>query len=187
MYMVRYIFIISSLLFAMAAHSQTVSLSGQVVNANQAGICEAVVSLYDTAGQLLDMTVTDTGGQFTFGQVAAGANYTLKATKPGTVAHALSVADMVISARHILGLDPLEDALDRRAADVNGSTTITTLDLVRMRQHIQGLEPIQLQWRFSVAGGQTDEINLTPTENTAGLVFTGFVVGDVNRSAVVCD
>lgn len=56
----------------------------------------------------------------------------------GTAVAGLSTFDLVLTSRHILGIRPLESVYQQAAADVNGSGTITTLDIVIMRRVLLG-------------------------------------------------
>lgn len=51
----------------------------------------------------------------------------------------VTTLDILLGTKHILGVEELDSPFKKIAADVNGSGTITTLDMVQMRQVILGI------------------------------------------------
>ncbi|MEL7220462.1 MAG: peroxidase family protein, partial [Bacteroidota bacterium] len=111
----------------------------------------------------------------------------------------VSTFDIILISKHILGIDIITDPYDLIAGDINGNGSITTLDLVRLRKVILGIDSDfgeNTSWRF-VLGAYEFPDNEDPltsdfpvslnfqAENLADY-NSGFIaikVGDVNRSA----
>lgn len=107
--------------------------------------------------------------------------------------------DMVLIARHILGLEPLNSPYKQIAADVNKSNSITTFDIVEIRKLILGIYselPYCPSWRFipksftfpnpnNPFSSPFPESIDTIIQNSTNLEFVGLKVGDVNCSAIV--
>ena len=54
--------------------------------------------------------------------------------------HGLTTLDLLITQRHILGIETFTNPLQYLAADVNNDQKVTALDLVHMRKIILGIE-----------------------------------------------
>ncbi len=106
----------------------------------------------------------------------------------------VSTFDLVLINRHVLGIEPLNSPYKMIAADVNGSNSITTLDIVELRKLILGIYtdlPNVTSWRFVNAGYsfpnpanpfQTifpETAIVPPSVND----FVAIKVGDVNGNA----
>ncbi|MBK7937282.1 MAG: T9SS type A sorting domain-containing protein [Lewinellaceae bacterium] len=82
-------------------------------------------------------------------------NYTITPFKDTDPLNGVTALDLVQTARHILGIQPLSSPYAMIAADANKSNSITTFDMVEERKLIQGIYtelPNNTSWRF-VAGG----------------------------------
>lgn len=63
----------------------------------------------------------------------------------------VSVFDVILISKHILGVQPLNEPLKLLAADVNDSGTVTVLDVIEIRKLILGIETTfknAPSWRF---------------------------------------
>jgi hypothetical protein len=143
---------------------------------------------------------TDTSGLYQF-EVPWGGDYSLAAHKEDQPLNGVTTLDMVLISRHILGIAPLQDPWRIIAADVNGSGSVTTADLIAIRKLILQIDsqfPLQKSWLFVPAGvifpdpanpfatalPQTINFNdLEADETDAG--FIGIKLGDVNGSAQI--
>ena len=187
--MKQYIAIICGLLLPLTIFSQH-TISGQVVLPNATGVCDVLVTLRDAGGQTLDQEVTPTSGLFSFENLTDGADYTLHFSKDDIAINGASTFDLVLIARHILGISSLSQ-YGIWAADVNNSSTVTTLDMIQERRVILGIQQTfpGVEWAFGEAdetfpGGQIDVPNLNADID---LDVIGVKRGDVNDSAVICD
>ncbi len=138
--------------------------------------------------------VTDAAGTYTFNDVPSGDDYTIHLEKDGFVLDGVSTYDLVLITQAIL--DPsLGDPFFWLAADVNNTGTVTTLDVVLLREVILWLEDALAvgPWRFATEDfdfGSTGHVDLVPVENLQSdltVNFIGVHIGDVNGSASTTD
>jgi hypothetical protein len=64
----------------------------------------------------------------------------LQRTTMKNTLHGLTTLDLLITQRHILGIETFTNPLQYLAADVNNDQKVTALDLVHMRKIILGIE-----------------------------------------------
>lgn len=80
-----------------------------------------------------------------------GADYTIIPLSDADPVNGVSVLDMLRIAQHILGIAPLPAPYGIIAADVNRSSSVTTLDIVEIRKLLTGVYtdfPNNTSWRF---------------------------------------
>ncbi len=112
----------------------------------------------------------------------------------------VTVSDMIILARYILGTTPLDSPYKLIAADVNGSGTITALDIVHIRRLLLGEVdkfPNNTSWRFvpvdyffpSGEGAPLNYPEMIEFGDCASYFtranFVAIKIGDLNASAVL--
>lgn len=163
-----------------------------------------------TSTLLEDAVVTVTPGGAAFTNVNGSATIiptepvgtTVKVSADGPdnpLSMGVTVWDMVLVSQHILGIALFSSYCQLLAADVNGSGTVTTFDIVETRRWILGLGvPISSpvgEWRFWNADvvipdpnnpfGVTLEEEIEVVLNTVNpeLKFIGVKMGDVDGSA----
>ncbi len=143
----------------MAGQSGDLSVSGYV-NAWYGGPVEDVVMTMTN----LCPVFTDSYGYFLFENIDS-AVYTMSATKENDdPVNGVTVLDLVKITPHILGLDQL-NYYQIVAADANGSTAITTFDLVLLRKIILGLSVGNnfSEWKFVTTDFDPDQPTLGST------------------------
>ncbi len=114
----------------------------------------------------------------------------------------VSTYDLVVTSKHILGLESFTNIYQLAAADVNRSNSVTTLDIVETRKLILGIYdtfPETKSWRFVQAlpnptSWTTLEVlkdtfqipipNLSADLNLKNMNFVAIKSGDVNGSAL---
>lgn len=176
---------------------QNAILSGNIETTNGDPINSVEVSLYDANGTLISSITTNTSGQYAFNNLVQGDTYQLAFTKDDDPLNGVSTFDMVLIARHILGITLLDTPEKLLAADVNISNSNTTLDLVLIRRLILFIDqsfPVLASWRFISADldltqpspSLNTENRIEVTLNSATVVqdIKGIKLGDVNYSAV---
>ena len=103
-------------------------------------------------------------------------------TKDDAPTNGVDVLDILLIAKHILGIAPLPP-YSKIAADVNKSNSITTFDVVELRKLIFGIYnkfPNNTSWRFI----QADTTTTSPASGPPFQVeMLGIKTGDVNCSA----
>lgn len=161
-----------------------VHVTGSVTTPDGKAIGNITISLLDADGQVLL-----THDQLDFhADLIPGQPYHLEIEKIDSLPNGTTTFDMVLITRHILGVDTL-DFWQLLAADMNGSGTISTLDLVSLKKWILGIIFIQPSWIFERAecGPPVSECGLTfivqPGDTLVELNIYGIKLGDVNFSA----
>lgn len=155
------------------------------------------VHFADTVITYLD-SIPDSNGCVIFPEwTISGSNtHILTPSKDGDPLNGVNAFDLILIARHILGLQPLSSPYAMIAADLNKSGSITTFDVVQGRQLILGILtdfPDNTSWRFVYEDyqfpiPQNPFFELFPeyVENGAPFTPVGFVgikVGDVDCTA----
>lgn len=122
-------------------------------------------------------TFTDGNGNYLL-EIPAGVNYTIYPFKNDDPDNGVSTFDIVKTARDILQIEPFTDPFQSVAADVNNNGGVSSIDLVRMRQLILGINPDfpeSTSWRFSPEQENTDTDSVFD--------FTGIKIGDPSGNA----
>lgn len=170
------------------------SISGIVLTADGEAMEGITIKVND------ESVLTESSGAYTFFNLNAATNYTVKPSKEETnLMNGVNMFDVVVLHKHILGIAPFSSPYQKVAADVNGSGTITSMDVVKMRRMILrvDLDFGDLDaWRFIDANFDMDNGNLAqipefPEERlldalvagSSSIDFKGIKLGDVNFSA----
>jgi hypothetical protein len=143
------------------------------------------------------MMMTGTNGLFTFA-MAQGGDYSITPYLNASPLNGVSTFDLVLMAKHILGVQPLNSPYKMIAADINRSGTVSTLDMIQLRKLILNIETSftnNTSWRF-LPTSHTFPMPTNPWATTfpevrsvndlVGTIAADFVavkVGDVNGSA----
>jgi len=88
---------------------------------------------------------------YAFATLRAGYDYTVTPSLDKDYLNGVSTFDLVLMTKHILGTKKLDSPYRLIAADLNKSRSITTLDVIKLRKSILGLEPTftgNTSWRF---------------------------------------
>ena len=145
-------------------------------------------------------TFTDTEGNYSFGFHENSLEYSLSASYDTNYLDGVSTLDLVLIARHILGLQPFLNPYQILAADINGDNTIKVNDLAMHRKLILGVIselPSDSPWNFLRSDFEfMDPLDPFPSlmnssenpfsyefdnVNNGGYDFIGFKIGDVNN------
>ncbi|MEM1124960.1 MAG: redoxin domain-containing protein, partial [Bacteroidota bacterium] len=81
---------------------------------------------------------TNVDGTFETANLIADTSYTIALSKNDDPVNGVTTLDIVLISKHILGIDTFTMAHQLLAADANGSGSVTTFDLVQLRQLILG-------------------------------------------------
>ncbi len=155
------------------------------------------------SGEQDQMIITGANGVFNFEGLIEGIDYTIAPFLDDRHNNGVTTFDIIIISRHILGVTPLESPYKMVAADADNSKKLSTLDLIRLRKLILGIEsrlPTNTSWRFidasyrfPIAGDPWfEEFPESVTINELGGImedinFMAVKVGDVNNSASLID
>jgi len=178
------------------ALSDTLFISGRIRTPKSEGLALAELLL---DGDSLPAAFTEWDGYFEVNGLVAGNSYTLTPRKDTNLLNGVTTLDLALITKHILKIQPFDSPYKIIAADVNGSGTVTTADLVAIRRAILRLDeafPIGASWRFVPADylfpnpqnpfeppfpDSLTFSNLAQSLSQAD--FIGIKLGDVNLSA----
>ena len=190
---------------------QSVTVDGSIVLENGLPFEGVSVNLVteSSPGQfdVLQTAETDVNGEYAFANVLTGGDYFISAELDGCHRNGITTFDLILVSQHILGVAPFDTPEQFIKADVNGSGTVTTFDIIQTRQLI--LEQIDafpgnlpyyfLNEDFVFATGSSNVFENQPTGNPfiIELLFVSedltvptlvtLKVGDLNGSANVCE
>ncbi|MCO6476844.1 MAG: hypothetical protein J5I94_09510 [Phaeodactylibacter sp.] len=172
------------------------SISGIITN--EAGVPVAGVEV-TLSGSVDASVTTGADGMYQFDDMPFGQPVGIALQKPDDFQNGLSTFDLVLIAKHILGLDLLDTPIKMMAADVNGSRSLTTLDQIGIRKVILGIDlefSGRPAWQFFPADFQFSNpanpfLNPIPpffminnfVDDITDMDFIGVKSGDIDDSA----
>jgi len=197
--MKKYSLFLFFILSAFTVFSQNLSISGRV-----APVCDATVTLLDKNGNPISSISTADSGNYIFSNLEIDKTYAVNVTKEvNTFEHILngvSTFDVVLISKHIIGVEEFTDPFLLFAADVDGSESVSVMDLVLLRRVILGIDsnfPVD-SWQFFSTDAQIENLNnpwQSPNlktriyENLSTSIdnadFIGYKIGDINGSSAV--
>ncbi|MEM6318586.1 MAG: SdrD B-like domain-containing protein [Bacteroidota bacterium] len=170
-------------------------VSGTIMDWQQRTVEEVMVYASATEGSNNQM-MTKTDGHYHF-ELPMYRNYTIQPEKDDNPLNGVSTFDLVLIAKHILGIEPFENPYQMIAADVNSSGTVTAFDMVQIRQVILNIYPtfsngsswkfVDAQYEFSTDSPMTEGYPETVqfgdlrTDEVAN--FVAIKLGDVDGNA----
>lgn len=174
-------------------------LSGGIVSMSNIPLADVELTAKGTA--IYEQKIkTDENGIFEM-NLPKGIGYVISFAKEGDPTNGLTVFDIVMISKHILGITPFNSPYQFIAADVNNSGSITAFDLVLMRKVILGIDTEfanNATWRFFpadselMAQGSDNVDNLSETivinnleNDQSALDFIAIKTGDLNASAKI--
>ena len=185
-----------SLLFfiSVGLYAQTANVSGSISRVNNTPMPNVMVSAIDENGNTVQSTVSQPDGSYSFSGLPVPAVYTIQPHYDGAAIEDVTTFDVVIGARHILGIESLSSPYSVIAGDVNASQNFTTFDLIQMRKIILNIESAFTagSWRFMDANFQfpnpnnpfedleIGNIEVQLTTDVSDLDITGIKVGNLN-------
>ncbi|MEI6697146.1 MAG: T9SS type A sorting domain-containing protein, partial [Bacteroidota bacterium] len=177
-----------------AAATSLVNISGVVHSESNANVKKVSLNLSGIEGNQSFLTGTD--GMYNF-NVTASNSYSLIASKnnDSIPENGISTLDIIMMQRHILNIDTLNSPYKIIAADVNGSGSVTTLDIILTRRlilHTSNFFPGNKIWSFVSSDyvfpnpknpfPYSESKTITNASQLNNLNFIGMKLGDVNNS-----
>ncbi len=138
-----------------------------------------------------NFSMTSASGQFAFDMVLDNfSTYELVVEKDDSFNEGLSTIDLITISKQVRNIQLLSSFYERMAADMNGSGSISTLDLVDCRKLIlfvsDKLAAYPSPWRFFAPGvngaNPASQVFFNSQSNTASLNLIGIKMGDMNDS-----
>ena len=174
----------------------SVNLGGDVYTEQGDDVEDVTVNLSGNASNPYN---TSSNGSYNFLGLPSNNNYTISPEKNMNPLNGVSTYDLVLISQHIIGVNPLDTPYKMIAADVNNSGSITTFDIVQLRQlilYVISDFPANDSWRFIDASFTFQQTNNPWTStfpefisqsnaqtNNMNLDFIAIKIGDVNGSA----
>ncbi|MBK6362368.1 MAG: HYR domain-containing protein [Saprospiraceae bacterium] len=173
---------------------QRVVIAGVVKTVDQKELADSKIIL--EGGETLDDQMTNEEGKYCFQNLGMHNDYRLTAKRDKEPLKGISTLDLVLIQRHILKINPFISAEEFWAADVDGSKSINTIDLVTLRKLILGTldtfpknDPwvlVRQDQRYLDPANpwlENSEYMLSDLDsNSENIHFTGIKIGDVNHS-----
>ncbi|MCB9329947.1 MAG: choice-of-anchor D domain-containing protein [Lewinellaceae bacterium] len=144
------------------------------------------------SGSATGSAMTDVNGEYTFSLTALSGNYTLTPSKDINFDNGLFVNDALAIQQHLTGINPITNAYQMIAADVDRSDYLSTFDATVIKQLLLGnpaaANVFSKSWRFVPQSwtpvlppwGFPEEIELTGvTTDQLNQDFYGIKIGDL--------
>lgn len=172
---------------------KTLTISGYIITEQDSPIAGVTVAL---SGDTSLSFITGKNGKYSFDVLLDG-NYTIIPSKinDSIPSSGVTTFDLVLIQSHIIYIQPFDSPYKRIAADVNGSSAVSTLDIVFGRSLVLNKItsfPNGRLWEFVNSDAIPDSLNPFPFDSTrtyTGLTetyfdqnFIGVKLGDVNNS-----
>jgi len=172
----------------------SLSLTGEIATEEGVAVQEVQMALSGPAPRKM---TTGPDGNYRFGGLTHGWDYSLRPRKEGDPYNGISTYDIVLISQHILGIAALNSPYKRMAADINQSGAITTIDLIQLRRVILNIDnrfPDNKNWRFLPAAYRFEDaanpwtsplpefINVNDLRESRSFDFIAIKTGDVNAS-----
>ena len=156
------------------------------------------VSVNLTGGAMNQSQMTTSSGVAQFSNVPMNGDYEVSGEKDVNYLNGVSTYDVVLLMRHILAIDKLNSPYKLIAADVNGSGTISTGDILALRKAILAITDDfggTASWRFVDAtytfpnptnpfeATFPEKLNVSNLDHDMTADFVSIKIGDINGSA----
>ena len=177
----------------------TLIIKGKIFTENNITVDNVDMRLTDLNGTTLMQQMTPENGEYAFVDITALGDYKVRPIKNDNYLNGVSTADLVLMQNHILGLKYFDSPYKVIASDVNGSGSISAIDILNIRDLILGKTdelPIKRSWSFVDATLEFDNI-LSPfpytevitmmglDETMEAMDFVAVKMGDVNDNVVL--
>ncbi|MBK9108974.1 MAG: T9SS type A sorting domain-containing protein [Saprospiraceae bacterium] len=115
---------------------QKYNIIGSITTKNNQAVTDVQVKF--TSSQIEKTVESNRTGNFIFSDIPGSAQAQIYSSLSKNYADGLSTADIIQIQRHILGIEIFDDPLKHIAADIDMSGTVTTRDVVHLRNLILG-------------------------------------------------
>ena len=173
-------------------------IAGRIYNEEQEDVEDVTVNVINNT-QNMPPYVTQTDGSYIFPDLDMNDDYTVEPAKDIDVFDGVTTLDLVILAKHILGISELDSPYKHIAADVNMDGVLNINDLIEIRQLILfAIDEFSTQrsWLFVEASYEFMNLTNPLAENFPQVIdvnnlsadiaaanFIGVKLGDLDNSA----
>ena len=169
-------------------------LKGSILTENGEPVRDFVMNLIGSNFQDIK---TNSDGHYLFPEMQSEEDYMLEPIRNDNLLNGVSVLDLVLIQRHILGIKKITSPYKLIAADVNNDKKISTADLILLRKAILGnvnafsnntsWKAIDKSYQFPLRENPFSENypmshELLPLAGIENVDFVGVKIGDVNDS-----
>lgn len=171
-------------------------ISGKIMKDGETADQEVEVSLSKSSDQSQHYVMTDDDGSYAFEGLNLYDDYEVEPMDLNDYANGITTLDLILIQKHILDLEPLTEARQMIAADINNSKSITGSDIVELRKLILDLTQEfhnNSSWRYvdaSFSLNTNDPYNFPERIAITDLIldemdadFEAIKVGDVSGDA----
>jgi hypothetical protein len=174
------------------SHLGQAIIDGYVLTKNGSAISNAVVYLADNPEfSNQRSTITDAAGYYKFDAVETMKDYYVKVYKNDQARDGISVLDLVILQKHLLGVKTFTTLDKVIGADANNSQNISAIDLIEIKKLLLGIYnvlPSNTSYRFAVmpfdySGSTYQSVKIIQyLEADQRADFLGIKIGDLSGS-----
>ena len=173
------------------------AVSGTIFTSDDISIEDVDMFAKNMSNQGVAFSNTDIQGEYAFTNLIGNADYEISPIKNDDYTNGVSTLDLILIQLHVLGIQSLETPYQLIASDINNNGSISSIDLVQLRQLILGITdelPNNDSWRFISRDYEFVDISSPWSFADSRIVsdangsltdkdFIGVKIGDVNGSA----
>ncbi len=173
-----------------------IQIGGGIEKENGTSVGQVSVAINGGASQEV---ITGTDGRYGFENLPIGMNYSIVPTKNKTASNGVSVLDLIMISRHLIGMAPITSPYKIIAGDVDNNQKLSTFDMIYIQRMILYIDTVfanSPSWRFvdadyvflnpskpfSSTFPETLELN-DQTEDLLNADFVAIKMGDVSGNA----
>lgn len=173
------------------------AIAGTIERENETAVTGVATNL---SGFISQSVLTDSLGHYALEGLEPEFDYTVTPHLDGDDQNGLTTYDVVLISRHILGIDHLDSPYQLIAADINNSGSVSTLDMILLRQIILSIlveMPNGPSWRFVPKSHQFEDpanpwvdtipYSVTYNDLTTSQLSEDYMavkIGDIDLSAI---
>lgn len=175
--------------FIMLTLNAQYTISGQINCLDGMPMAGQEVMLIDNTTDTMTVN-TDADGYYQFPDLTAGEDYAIAIEKNGNPLNGVTTYDLVLIWKHVIQVQPFPTPYHYLIADVNGSGSVSTFDLIVMRQLILSIIqefPTGKTWQFATEDfnynppmGSVNNVSVTNLQDDEVINFVAVKMGDVS-------
>lgn len=174
----------------------TFNVTGTILLNNGQTLQHAEITLTGEHNDDTQKALTASDGTYSFGNLSAGVDYSVAASKTDGLAEGVSTLDLVLIQRHIIAIAPFTDPYHLVAADIDDNDRVSGADVVALRKVILGINNFfpngQDSWRFVDAASTLELSTALPYDEIIHIAdidrsqirqdLVAVKIGDINNS-----
>lgn len=169
----------------------SLQLGGTIMNAMSEPVEGVMVSISNPEASNFANQLTNASGIYYFSDLTLGEDYTIEAqNNPAISLNNVSTGDLVLIARHILGLNSFSSPYQSIAGDVTMDGNVNVLDIIQIRRVILGLDSefaATNSWNFYVQDGEELQSVYNANNLSGNLLNADFVAIEMGNVSDVAN